>query len=43
MPPVTQALLFANVAVFVLEMSGARPFDRAGKGWTLSLLMSPGF
>jgi membrane associated rhomboid family serine protease len=25
MPPVTQALLFANVAVFVLEMSGALP------------------
>jgi membrane associated rhomboid family serine protease len=25
MPPVTQALLFANVAVFVLEMSGAMP------------------
>jgi membrane associated rhomboid family serine protease len=25
MPPVTQALLFANIAVFVLEMSGAMP------------------
>jgi membrane associated rhomboid family serine protease len=25
MPPVTQALLFANIAVFVLEMSGALP------------------
>jgi membrane associated rhomboid family serine protease len=25
MPPVTQALLFANIAVFVLQMSGALP------------------
>jgi membrane associated rhomboid family serine protease len=25
MPPVTQALLFANIAVFLLEMSGAMP------------------
>ena len=32
-----------NMGGFVFEAAGARPFDRAGSGWTLSLLMRPGF
>lgn len=27
----------------VFEMTAARPFNRAGKGWTVSLLLRPGF
>ena len=32
-----------NVGGFVFEIAGARPFDRPGAGWTLSVLMRPGF
>jgi hypothetical protein len=32
-----------NLGGFVFEGAAARPFDRAGKGWTASVLMSPGF
>lgn len=33
----------ANVGGFLFEMTAARPFDRAGKGWTVSLLLRPGW
>ena len=33
----------ANLGGFVLEMAAARPFDRTGKGWTLSFLLRPGW
>ena len=33
----------ANLGGFVFEATAARPFDRAGKRWTLSFLVSPGF
>jgi hypothetical protein len=32
-----------NIAGFILELAGVRPFDRVGKGWTASLLLRPGF
>jgi Tol biopolymer transport system component len=32
-----------NVGGIVFEMTAARPFDRAGKGWTVSFLLRPGF
>ena len=32
-----------NLAGIILELTGARPFDRAGKGWTVSFLLRPGF
>jgi hypothetical protein len=32
-----------NVGGFVFEVTAARPFDRPGKGTTLSLLLRPGF
>ncbi|MBI3049485.1 MAG: hypothetical protein HYY76_14360 [Acidobacteria bacterium] len=32
-----------NIGGFILELSAVRPFDRAGKGWTASLLLRPGF
>lgn len=33
----------ANVGGMVFEMTAARPLDRAGRGWTVSLLLRPGF
>jgi Tol biopolymer transport system component len=33
----------ANVGGFVFELTAARPFDRADKDWTYSLLLRPGF
>jgi hypothetical protein len=33
----------ANLAGIVLELAAARPFDRRGKGWTVSFLLRPGF
>jgi hypothetical protein len=33
----------ANVGGFLFEMTAARPFDRAGRGWTVSLLLRPGW
>ena len=33
----------ANLAGFVFEVTAARPFDRAGHGWTVSFLMRPGW
>ncbi len=32
-----------NIGGFILELAGARSFDRVGKGWTASLLLRPGF
>lgn len=32
-----------NLGGFVFEGTAARPFDRAGKGWTLNVLVSPWF
>lgn len=33
----------ANIGGFVVEATAARPFDRAGSGWTLSVLLRPGW
>jgi outer membrane protein assembly factor BamA len=33
----------ANVGGIIFEMTAARPFDRPGKGWTVSFLIRPGF
>ncbi|HEY6359583.1 MAG TPA: hypothetical protein VIX63_00695 [Vicinamibacterales bacterium] len=33
----------ANVGGLVMEMAGARPFDRSDNGWTLSFLLRPGW
>jgi outer membrane protein assembly factor BamA len=33
----------ANLGGFLFEMTAARPFDRAGTGWTASLLLRPGW
>jgi Tol biopolymer transport system component len=33
----------ANLGGMVFEMAAARPFDRIRKGWTVSLLLRPGF
>jgi outer membrane protein assembly factor BamA len=33
----------ANLGGFVLEMTAARPFDRADNGWTVSFLLRPGW
>ena len=32
-----------NMAGIILELTAARPFDRPGKGWTVSFLLRPGF
>jgi len=32
-----------NLGGFVFEGTAARPFDRAGKGWTFGFVISPGF
>jgi hypothetical protein len=33
----------ANIGGLVVEMTGARPFDRGDNGWTLSFLLRPGW
>ena len=33
----------ANVGGLVVEMTGARPFDRSDNGWTVSFLLRPGW
>jgi Tol biopolymer transport system component len=33
----------ANIGGFLFELTAARPFDRAGAGWTTSLLLRPGW
>ena len=33
----------ANLGGIVFEMTAARPFDRAGTGWTVSFLLRPGW
>lgn len=33
----------ANLGGMVFEMTAARPFDRGGNGWRVSLLLRPGF
>lgn len=32
-----------NVGGFVFELAGVRPFDRVDKGWTVSLMLRPGW
>ena len=33
----------ANIGGLIVEMAGARPFDRSDNGWTLSFLLRPGW
>jgi outer membrane protein assembly factor BamA len=33
----------ANLGGFVMEVTGVRPFDKPRNGWTVSLLIRPGF
>jgi hypothetical protein len=33
----------ANIGGLIVEMAGARPFDRADNGWTLAFLLRPGW
>jgi hypothetical protein len=33
----------ANLGGFVLETTGARTFDKARNGWTVTFLIRPGF